>query len=168
MEAKTVEPVEVLVRKIAAAVDARQHDETVVIARTDAMEIHGFEAALRRCKAYRAAGADVVLMHGAHTREELETLGAEVPGVHFASIGEGGADLSFDELNALGVAIAILPSSPLRLALATVERYLTHVRDKQEVGPFAADMYDLDRTNTLLNFDDLQAFDARARSRTAG
>lgn len=168
MEAKTVETVEVLVRKIAAAVDARASDDTVVIARTDAMEIMGFEEALRRAKAYKAAGADVVLMHGAHSRDELTALAAGVPGVQFASIGEGGADLSLDELTALGVAIAILPSSSLRLSLLAVEEYLTHVRDRREVGPFAARMYDLDRTNALLNFDRLQAFDVRARSRAVG
>ena len=167
MESKTVEPVDVLVRKITAAVDARESDALVVIARTDAMEILGLDEALRRCKAYKAAGADVVMMHGAHTREELQRLASEIPGVHFASIGEGaGDDLTLDELNALGVSIAVLPSSPLRLSLFAVEKYLTHVRDERQVGPFASSMYDLNRTNELLRFDSLQAFETRARSQS--
>lgn len=164
MEAKTVEPVDILVRKIAAAVDARESEDLVVIARTDAREIMGFEEALRRCKAYKSAGADVVLMHGAHTHEELKRLATEIPGVHFASIGEGEDDVSLDDLTSLGFSIAILPSSPLRLSLFAVEEYLTHVRDERQVGPFATRMHDLDRTNSLLNIDSLQAFEARSRS----
>lgn len=168
MAAKTVEPVEVLVRKIAAAVDARENDDLVVIARTDACEIMGFDEALRRARAYRAAGADVVVMHGAHTREELGRLAGEIPGVHFTSIGEGGTDLSLEELGSLGFSIALLPSSSLRLSLFAVETYLAHVRDERQIGPLAARMYDLDRTNALLDLDNLQAFEARARARSAG
>ncbi|MEF9603695.1 isocitrate lyase/PEP mutase family protein, partial [Paracoccus sp. PXZ] len=135
MQAKTVEPVEVLVRKVRAAVEARRSDNLVIIARTDAQEILGFDEALRRCKAYKEAGADAVMMHGAHSREHRERLAAEVPGIHFASIGEGEQDLSFDELKALGYPIVVLPSSPLRHSLHAVENYLTHVRDHHEVGP---------------------------------
>lgn len=170
MQAKTVEPDDVLLRKIAAAVDARESDELVIIARTDALEIHGFDEALRRCKAYKSAGADAIMMHGAHTRDELTALASEIPGPHFTSIGESEAEeaIALQDLHSMGFPIAILPSSPLRLSLLAVKDYLTHVRDNRQIGSFAGRMLSLEETNDLLHLDGLQAFETRIRAESSG
>jgi 2-methylisocitrate lyase-like PEP mutase family enzyme len=70
---KEVSPVEAMVAKVRAACDARGDDDTVIIARTDALAPHGWDEAERRARAYRAAGADVVFVDGIRTDDDLDT-----------------------------------------------------------------------------------------------
>jgi 2,3-dimethylmalate lyase len=70
---KLVVPVEEHVQKIRAALAARRDPDFVVIARTDALAVNGWEDVLRRCRAYHAAGADLVFVDGIKTVEDLRT-----------------------------------------------------------------------------------------------
>lgn len=78
MEGKQVIPVEEAAQKVRAALEARQHPETVVIARTDALAPHGWGEAIDRAHAYHEAGADLVFVDGIRTQEELETYSREL------------------------------------------------------------------------------------------
>ena len=68
---KGVMPVREMVGKIRAAVDARRRDETIIIARTDAVAVEGFDAAIERARAYAEAGADILFVEAPRTREQL-------------------------------------------------------------------------------------------------
>lgn len=72
-EGKLVIPVEEHVQKIRAALSARRDPDFVVIARTDALAVNGWEDVIRRCRAYRDAGADLVFVDGIRTVEDLHT-----------------------------------------------------------------------------------------------
>ena len=72
-EGKLVIPVEEHVQKIRAALSARRDPDFVVIARTDALAVNGWEDVVRRCRAYREAGADLVFVDGIRTVEDLNT-----------------------------------------------------------------------------------------------
>jgi 2,3-dimethylmalate lyase len=74
MEGKRVIQRDEMVQKIRAALDARLDPDFVVIARTDALAVHGMEDALERCRAYREAGADLIFVDGLKTREHIETV----------------------------------------------------------------------------------------------
>src|SRR5256714_11916196 len=74
MEGKQVIPVDEMVQKIRAAADARQDPDFVIIARTDANAVNGFEDALQRGKAYREAGADVLFIEAPRSLAELRTI----------------------------------------------------------------------------------------------
>jgi 2,3-dimethylmalate lyase len=77
--------------KIAAAVDAREDDNLLLVARTDARSVHGIDEALRRGDAYAAAGADAVFVEAPGTVEELERVGRELAGVPLVvNVVEGG------------------------------------------------------------------------------
>jgi 2-methylisocitrate lyase-like PEP mutase family enzyme len=78
MEGKAVIPLEEHAQKIRAALDARGDPDTVIIARTDALAPNGWEDALARARAYRAAGADLVFVDGIRTMEELEIYSREL------------------------------------------------------------------------------------------
>src|SRR5579863_9109061 len=75
MEGKQVIPLDEMAQKVHAAVDARQDPDLVIIARTDAIAVNGFEDALRRGQAYREAGADVIFIEAPRSMEELHVIG---------------------------------------------------------------------------------------------
>src|SRR5438067_8385286 len=81
MEGKQVIAMEEMVQKVHAAVDARQDPDFVIIARTDANAVTGFEDALLRGKAYREAGADVLFIEAPRSLTELRTIAQTFPDV---------------------------------------------------------------------------------------
>jgi 2-methylisocitrate lyase-like PEP mutase family enzyme len=114
MEGKrVVEPAE-MVAKVHAAVEARTNPDTVLIARTDALAVHGLADAIERVKAYAEAGADVVFVDAPRSRDDLEQIAGAVTGVHLmANMVENGKTplLTADELTDLGYALVIYPAS---------------------------------------------------------
>src|SRR5438105_10474869 len=81
MEGKQVIPMNEMVQKIRAAVDARQDPDFVIIARTDANAVNSLEDALRRGKAYHEAGADVIFIEASRSMAELRSIAAAFPNV---------------------------------------------------------------------------------------
>lgn len=81
LEGKRVIPVEDMVAKVRAAVAARTDPALLVIARTDALAPNGWDDALRRARAYRAAGADMLFLDGLKTREDIERAARELEGI---------------------------------------------------------------------------------------
>ncbi|MGE3542065.1 MAG: oxaloacetate decarboxylase [Candidatus Tectimicrobiota bacterium] len=73
MQGKMVIPCHEMVQKIRAALEARHNPETVIIGRTDALAVHGWDDTEARARAYYEAGADVVFVDGIGTLEELDT-----------------------------------------------------------------------------------------------
>ena len=78
-EGKQVVPMEEHVQKIRAALDARRDPDFVIIARCDAYAVTGWEDTVRRCKAYREAGADMVFVDGIKSVEDLEIYARDLP-----------------------------------------------------------------------------------------
>jgi carboxyvinyl-carboxyphosphonate phosphorylmutase len=116
MEGKQVIPMEEMVQKVRAAVDARQDPDFVIIARTDANAITGFEDALRRGHAYREAGADVIFIEAPRSITELRAIKEAFPGVpllfNWAESGKT-PPLPLPEIRALGYKLVIFPVSLL-------------------------------------------------------
>ena len=77
-EGKQVVPLEEHTQKIRAALDARQDKDMVIIARTDALAVNGWEDVVQRCRAYHNAGADLVFVDGIRTNEEIRTYAEEL------------------------------------------------------------------------------------------
>ena len=73
LEGKEVIPAEDMLPKVRAAVDGRRDPDFVIIARTDALQPHGWDEAERRARAYRDAGADLIFVDGIRTMEDLDT-----------------------------------------------------------------------------------------------
>jgi 2-methylisocitrate lyase-like PEP mutase family enzyme len=69
---KQVIPLDEMVQKIRAACDARRDPDFVVIARTDALVVNGWNDVVRRCEAYREAGADLLFVDGIRTLNDLQ------------------------------------------------------------------------------------------------
>src|SRR6266480_3603477 len=116
MEGKQVIPMDEMVQKIRAAVDARQDPEFVIIARTDANAVNGLENALLRGQAYHEAGADVIFIEAPRSMAELQAIKQKFPDVpllyNWAESGKTPL-LSLNEIHALGFKLVIFPVSML-------------------------------------------------------
>ena len=128
MEGKQVIPQDEMVQKVRAAVDARRDPDFVIIARTDANAVNGLEDALRRGKAYREAGADIVFIEAPRSVEELRIIVETFPDTPLLyNWVENGKTptLSLDEIRTLGYKLVIFPVSLLfnatQAMLATLE-----------------------------------------------
>ncbi|MHB1537245.1 MAG: isocitrate lyase/PEP mutase family protein [Solirubrobacteraceae bacterium] len=115
MEGKRVVEREEMVAKVKAAVAARADENTVIIARTDALAVNGLDDALERCAAYAAAGADMTFVDAAESREHLRTIAAVTgrDALAMTNMTETGRtpSLTAHELEELGYAMVIFPST---------------------------------------------------------
>ena len=125
LDDKQVVPVDDMVRKIRAAVEARTDDGFVIIARTDALAVTGWDDTMRRAEAYVRAGADMLFVEAVRTPEQAEALPGMfgVPLVYnYVETGKSPL-LPVDELSRMGYKLVIYPAS----ALLTVTRAVTDV-----------------------------------------
>ncbi len=110
MEGKVLVPAAEMVQRIQSAVVARGEAGTVIVARTDAIAVEGFAAALERAAAYADAGADLLFIEAPETREQVEAIPRELPGLpHVYNIAPKSPSIPLDELEQLGYALAIYP-----------------------------------------------------------
>ena len=128
---KQVIPADEMVAKLKAALDARCDDALVIVARTDARQVLGLEAALERAELYREAGADVIFVEAPQSREELADIGRRLAGPLLVNIVEGGATpaLPAAELGELGFSIVLYANAALRGALFGARAVLEELRD---------------------------------------
>ncbi len=112
LEGKRIVPVAAMVERLRAALDARRDPNFLIIARTDARAVLGFEAALERAQQYGEAGADVLFVEAPEGVAELEAIGRRLSSWPLF-INRGGAEktphLSVDDLEKFGFAIVIFP-----------------------------------------------------------
>ncbi|HXD64435.1 MAG TPA: oxaloacetate decarboxylase [Solirubrobacteraceae bacterium] len=127
---KEVIPAPEMVAKLHAALDARADDALLIIARTDARQMLGLEAALQRAQLYRDAGADIIFVEAPESRDELAEVGRRLDGPLLANVVEGGAtpQLPAAELGALGFDIVLYANAALRGALRGMQVVLEHLR----------------------------------------
>jgi 2-methylisocitrate lyase-like PEP mutase family enzyme len=123
-------PVADMVAKLDAALDARADESLLIIARTDARQMLGLEAALERAALYREAGADVIFVEAPRTADELAEIGRRIDAPLVVNMVEGGAtpQLSAGELSALGFAIVLYANAALRGAVHGMQAVLEHLK----------------------------------------
>ena len=123
---KQVIPTEEMAQKIRAAVEARQDPDLLIIARTDALAIHGFDDALRRGEAYAKAGADVIFIEAPTSVDEIEAIPRVCNRPCLFNYAPGGRSplLPLSRLRALRYAIIILPAQTLFAAAKAMAEYL--------------------------------------------
>lgn len=161
MDDKIVEPADVAVRKIDAAIAARR-GETVIVARTDARGPHGLDEAIRRCRRFREAGADVLFVDGPESLDELKRITAELEGPLLVNMSESGKTpiLPVTELQALGYKIAIFPSSTVRLCVGVIADFLAELKAKGDSRAWMDRMASLADTNSALGLSEIRAFES--------
>jgi methylisocitrate lyase len=112
-------PLPMMAAKVKEAVAARRSRDFLIVGRTNAMRASTMDDALRRGEAYRAAGADLVLLSMAHKPEQLRAIAERLGGPLMYLAGRGGlagSGLTLKELGAMGYKIVADPSTPLLAA----------------------------------------------------
>ncbi|MEM7498415.1 MAG: isocitrate lyase/PEP mutase family protein [Pseudomonadota bacterium] len=151
---KALIPAAEMAGKIRAMADARHSVETLIVARTDAIAVEGFDAAVDRAGAYLEAGADVLFIEAPRDAAELarvaETFAARVP--LLANMVEGGATpiRAAADLEALGFAIAIFPGGIVRALAHTARDYYHSLAEHGSNRPFAERMFDFGGLNDVI------------------
>jgi 2-methylisocitrate lyase-like PEP mutase family enzyme len=153
-----------MVGKIAAMADARRHD-TLIIARTDAIAVEGFNAAIARAGQYIDAGADVLFIEAPRDRDELtkiaQTFAGRVP--LLANMVEGGATpiSSATALQDIGFDIVIFPGGIVRALAKTAESYYASLLKSGSNKPFSDRMHDFDGLNAAIGTPEMLALGKR-------
>ena len=131
-EDKAIVALEDAVERVAIAVDARRSVDTVIIARTDAVAVEGIDAAIRRARAFRDVGADVLFVEALESSAQLDLVAAAVAGMPLLyNVVEGGRSpiLTDDVLAAAGVGIVIHPITLLLESMRAQQAALRALRD---------------------------------------
>jgi 2-methylisocitrate lyase-like PEP mutase family enzyme len=154
LDDKTLIPAIEMVGKIKAAVDSRHSADTLIVARTDAIAVEGFDRALERAALFVEAGADVLFVEAPRQRDELarvgEKFGKSVP--LLANMVEGGKTpiLPAQELQELGFAVVIFAAGVLRAIAKTAEEFYRSLKANGSTEAFRSRMFDFNGLNALI------------------
>jgi methylisocitrate lyase len=126
-----IEP-EAMATKIRAAVGAKRDPDFVIIARTDARGVTGFDDTVRRARLYRSAGADAIFPEALETSDEFARFAQDVQAPLLANMTEFGKGplLSVSELGGMGYKMVLYPLTAFRAAMKAAQETLTQLRDQ--------------------------------------
>jgi 2-methylisocitrate lyase-like PEP mutase family enzyme len=161
LDGKGVVPVTEMEGKLRAALDARHSSETLILARTDAVAVEGFEAALERAERYLACGVDALFIEAVRTPEQMsiacQQFAQRVP--MLANMVEGGKTpvQSADVLGQRGYKIVIFPGGTARAVAHTLQGYYASLHQHQTTGPWQNQMLDFDGLNAVIGTPELLA-----------
>jgi len=169
LDNKTLIPPEEMIGKIKAALDARRSRETLVIARTDAVAVEGFDRAVARAISYRDAGADILFIEAPKTRAELQRIPPAVSNVPLmANMVEGGKTppLNASELEAIGFSLVIFPGAIVRVLARAADEFYAALAAKGTSEPFQNRMYDFTALNELIGTPEMIALGKQYEANT--
>ena len=163
MAGKRVVEAEEHAAKLRAAAEARGARDLFIVARTDARQPLGLDAAIERCLAYREAGADALFVEAPQSVQELERIAAELPPPLVANMIERGVTphLSRAELRDLGFQLIVCPLAGLFAAAQAVQDVLTELRDRETTAGVVDRMLAFDDFNDLVELEARYADEAR-------
>lgn len=159
---KQLVPADEMVSKIRAAVDARTDPDFVIIARTDAIAVEGFDAAIERAQRYREAGADALFVE-APSAEQLPALAPrlEFPLVYNMAASGKTPFLGRSEIENLGFKIIIYPNWMVLAAIRAASQVLTTLRETGSIASVAPEVASFREFFDLMGMPEVQELEAR-------
>ena len=165
LDGKGVIPVGEMCGKLRAALDARRSSDTLILARTDALAVEGFDATVERAEAYLACGVDALFVEALRTPQQMDSVcqrfASRVP--LLANMVEGGQTplQSADSLGQRGFRIVIFPGGTARAAAHALQGYYASLRAHGSSAPWRERMLDFDALNALIGTPELLALGKR-------
>ncbi|MDJ0629705.1 MAG: isocitrate lyase/phosphoenolpyruvate mutase family protein [Rhodobacter sp.] len=169
LDGKTLVSAAEMVGKIAAACDARSSEETLIIARTDAISVEGFDAALDRAERYSEAGADMLFVEApqsmAQLRQISDSFADRLP--LMANMVEGGKTpaLTAQELQELGFSLVIFPGGIVRTLAARAREYYGNLIATGSNAGFRDRMFDFSALNDVIGTPEMLELGRRFEGR---
>ncbi|MFI5457212.1 MAG: methylisocitrate lyase [Isosphaerales bacterium] len=147
--------------KIRAASSGRRDPDFVIVARTDARSVEGFDATVRRARDYLAAGADMIFPEALESVDEFARFARAVQAPLLANMTEFGRSplIPFDDLAGLGYKAVIYPMSAFRAAMRAAEQVLKTLRDRGTQQGLLEQMQSRAELYEMLGYNDWEARD---------
>ncbi len=154
LDGKSLVPVAEMVGKLRAALDARPSDDTLILARTDAVAVEGLDAAMDRAESYLASGVDALFIEALRTPQQMSAACARFATrtALLANMVEGGKTpvLSAAALGSLGFRIVIFPGGTARATAHALAGYYASLRQHGSTAPWQDRMLDFDGLNAVI------------------
>jgi 2-methylisocitrate lyase-like PEP mutase family enzyme len=158
---KSVIPRAEMVQKIRAAVDARNDPDLVIMARTDAIAVNGFDDAMERALAYIEAGADMTFVEAPRSKEQIAGIPRRLPVPQLINIVAGGLTpmIPLDELEKMGYAMVLYANAALQAAVAGMQNVLGHLKERGSLAGLSNELASFEERQRLVQkpqFDALE------------
>lgn len=158
---KNLIPLNEMVGKLKAALDARQSEDTLIVARTDALGVMGTDEAIERALAFKECGADMVFVEGIRSDDDIpkimSALNGEIP--IMANMVEGG-DTPLKNakiLEELGFSLVIFPGALVRAVTAMASEFFATLKKDGTTDNFRDRMLNFTQLNEFLGTADMLA-----------
>lgn len=153
MTGKTVISKEEYILKLQAAIDAREDNEFIIVARTDSLAQFGIEEAIERGKEYKRIGADVIFIEAPKTIDQMELIAKEIKAPLLANMIEEGItpNLTADQLRKMGFKMVVFPLSALYSATFAIKQTLQTLKKTGTTKELKNKMITFQEFNDLVN-----------------
>ena len=166
MRGKQVIPLDEQLKKLRAAVEARENSDFFIVARTDSRQALGLDEAITRGLAFKEAGADAVFIEAPESKEEMKLISEQVPGPLVANMLERGVTplMGPKELNDLGFDLIVWPLAPLySVAKSLTDVYTTLRRDGSTLAILDR-LMPFDEFNRIVGLEEKYALDTKYKT----
>lgn len=153
MTGKTVISKEEYILKLHAAIDAREDNEFIIVARTDSLAQFGIEEAIERGKEYKRIGADVIFIEAPKTIDQMKLIAKEIKAPLLANMIEEGItpNLTADQLRKMGFKMVVFPLSALYSATFAIKQTLQTLKKTGTTKELKNKMITFQEFNDLVN-----------------
>lgn len=150
---KSLVSLDEMVQKISVARHSVRNADFVIIARTDAIAVEGFDSAIARAQAYQAAGADMIFVEAPETILQIEAIATLVPGPKLINMFHGGKTpvVPVARLQELGYNVVIIPSDLQRAAIKAMQLTLDAIRRDGNSQALAAQLATFSERETIVD-----------------
>jgi len=150
-----------MMQKIHAAVDARVDPDLVIVARTDAIAVNGFDDAMERAAAYIEAGADMIFVEAPRSREQIAEIPKRLGVPQFINIVAGGLTpmLGLGELEKMGYSMVLYANTALQASIAGMQKVLGHLKAYGSLDGVSNQLASFEERQRIVSkphFDDLE------------
>ena len=160
---KSLIPAEEMAAKIRAGIDAKLDPDFVLIARTDALAVEGFERAMERCRLYEEAGADMIFLEAPSKMEHLAAIPKAFRKPTLYNMASSGKTpfLPADEIQKLGFKVIIYPNFALLSAITAINKTLTELKTKGTPAGIVHDIASFQDFFNLVGMKEVQEAEAK-------
>ena len=150
-----------MMQKIHAAVDARVDPDLVIVARTDAIAVNGFDDAMERAAAYIEAGADMIFVEAPRSREQITEIPKRLAVPQFINIVAGGLTpmIGLGELEKMGYSMVLYANTALQASIAGMQKVLGHLKAHGSLDGVSNQLASFEERQRIVSkphFDDLE------------
>lgn len=158
MSGKQVIPVDEMVAKLEAALDARSDNDFVIMARTDAIAVNGIDDAIERANIYQESDVDIIFVEAPKSIEQMRRITTEIKAPTLANMIPGGKTpiLSAKELQELGYAAVAYPTACTYTIAKAVKDLFEELHRTGTIAGFDGRMLNFEQFNQLVGLPEIR------------